>query len=428
MKISDIVYKKISEVDAMPRFDMLKKPQKATWYLQVLAWILSFPETFATKAKIIKTNMKSLKGTYIMLCNHNSFLDFRAATRGAFTRSSNYVVAIDGYINREGLLRSVGGIGKRKFISDTPIVRNIKYSLTELGEICQIYPEARYSLVGTTAILPDSLGKLVKLFKYPVVSLISHGHHLRQPVWNLNKRKVRTRTDMTQIIDKDEILSISVDEINQRINKAFQYDDYKYQLDNKIKINYKDRAKNLHKVLYICPNCLTEFKMASNGNRIWCEHCNEVHEMDEYGQLHNPNDNTRFPHIPDWYEWEREQVRTEILEGRYHVEMEVNVDSLPNSTGYYRLGVGILKHGTNGFDLKLNQEGEKLHVKKHVLENYSLHIEFDYFGRGDGISFSTVNDTYYLYPVDQSYAVTKFHFAVEELYKIENEKRQKQSN
>ncbi len=423
MKISDIVYKKISEVDEMPRFDMLKKPVKATWYLQVLAWILSFPETFATRAKITKINMKGLKGPYIMLCNHNSFLDFKVATRAAFPRSSNYVVAIDGFINREGLLRSVGGIGKRKFISDTPIVRNIKYSLSELGEICQIYPEARYSLVGIKEIVPESLAKLIKMLKYPVATLISHGHHLRQPVWNLNKRKVRTKTELTQIIDQEEIQILSVEEINNRIQKAFEYDDYSYQLEDKVKITYKDRAKNLHKVLYMCPNCNTEFEMNSDGNRIWCEHCHETHEMDEYGQLHNLKGETKFTHIPDWYKWIREQVKQEILSGNYGAEMEVDVDSLPNSTGYYRLGRGILKHDKNGFELKVVQKEETLHVKKHALENYSLHVEFDYFGRGDGISFSTFNDTYYIYPVDQKYSVTKFHFAVEELFKIENESR-----
>ena len=50
-------------------------------------------------------------------------------------------------------------------------------------------------------------------------------------------------------------------------------------------------------------------------------------------------------------------------------------------------------------------------------------MEYDYFGKGNGISFSTAIDTYYLFPVDQTYSVTKFHFAVEELYKIEKDKK-----
>jgi 1-acyl-sn-glycerol-3-phosphate acyltransferase len=131
--------------------------------------------------------MKNLKGPYVLLCNHNSFFDFKVATRAMFPRRANYVVAIDGFINREWLLRNIGCIGKRKFISDPNIVKQLRYSLETNKSIAVIYPEARYSLIGTTAIIPDSLGKLLKKFKYPVVTLISHGHHLHQPVWNLSK-------------------------------------------------------------------------------------------------------------------------------------------------------------------------------------------------------------------------------------------------
>jgi hypothetical protein len=58
-------------------------------------------------------------------------------------------------------------------------------------------------------------------------------------------------------------------------------------------------------------------------------------------------------------------------------------------------------------------------LEKTVLANYGVHIEYDYFGKGDCVSFSTLNDSYYIYPKNQDYSVTKFHLAVEELYKLE---------
>lgn len=418
MKIKDIVYKSIQEVNEMPRFDLLEKPKKAKWYLQLLAWILSFPETYFVKAKINKVNMEGLKGPYIMLCNHNSFLDFKVATRAVFPRSSNYVVAIDGFINRENLLRNVGAIGKRKFVSETMVVKNIKYSLSNLKQICQLYPEARYSLIGTTSQLPSSLGKLIKYLNHPLVTLISHGHHLRQPVWNLHKRRVKTSTTMTYLLTKEEIKALSVDEINQRIVSAFQYDDYAYQVKKRIKIKYKNRAKGLHLILYKCPHCQNEFKMESDHNHLWCSHCHNVYEMDIYGQLSNQEGKTIFNHIPDWYEWQRQQVIMELTNHSYNLDIDVYVDSLPNSSGYYRLGKGRLRHNYDGFHLSLKQDDASLEIVKHPLENYGLHVEYNYFGKGHCISFSSVNDTYYIYPVDQSVSVTKIHFAVEELYKI----------
>ncbi|XFA99491.1 1-acyl-sn-glycerol-3-phosphate acyltransferase [Candidatus Izemoplasma sp. B36] len=418
MKISDIVYEHIDKVRVMERFDMVSMPKKATWYLQLLAWILALPETYMVKAKIIKKNVKGLKGPYILLCNHNSFLDFKVATRAVFPRKSTYIVAVDGFINREGLMRNVGCFMKRKFVSDIKLVKQIKHSLEINQTVCQIYPEARYSLVGTQSMLPSSLGKLIKLMKYPVVTLIGNGHHLRQPFWNLKKRKVKTKAYMTQIITQDEINTISIDEINQRINEAFVYDDYKYQLDNNIKIKEKFRAEGLEKPLYMCPHCLAEFKMKTKDNRIWCENCNETYEMDELGRLSNINGETKFSHIPDWFEWERLQVRKEIIDSKYHVELDVDIDMLPNSTGYYRIGSGKLIHNKDGYHLI----GENLDIKKPVIANFGVHIEYDYFGKGDCISFSTNEDTYYIYPHNQEYSVTKFHFATEELYKLSEKK------
>ena len=419
MKITDITHKSIEEVMSMPRFDLSSMPLKPKWYLQVLAWILAIPETFIVHSKIRKHNMKGLKGPYILLCSHNSFLDFKVATRAIFPKKSTYIVAVDGFIGREGLMRKVGCFMKRKFVSDNALVRQIKHSLVELKTICQIYPEARYSLVGTTSILPDSLSKLVKMIDYPVVTLISHGHHLRQPVWNLKTRKLKTSSDMTQIITKEEMKNLSLDEIQKRINDAFIYDEYRYQLDQKISIKESFRAEGLHKPLYKCPHCNTEHKMSSKGHTLTCNACGESYEMNEYGQLNNIKGTTIFSHIPDWFEWQRKEVNKEIINDEYNVEIEVDIDMLPNSAGYYRIGKGTLTHNINGFKLT----GENLLIEKPVKANFGVHIEYDYFGRGDGISLSTKTDTFYLYPVDQNYSVTKFHLATEELYKIKTLKK-----
>jgi len=412
-------------MDQIKRFDFDRKPEKEKFFLTPLAYLLSFPDVWKRKLKINKVHMKGLKPPYLLLCTHHAFIDFKVTTAAIFPYRANYIVAIDGFIGREWLLRSVGGIGKRKFTNDTKLVKQIKYSLEKLKNIVAIYPEARYSLVGTTAILPDSLAKIVKLMKQPVVVLNMHGNYLSQPVWNLKPRKNRLAADMTQIITKDEIETISLDEVNKRINQAFIYDEYKWQFDNKIKIDDPDRAKNLHKVLYQCPHCLTEHEMASDHHMIWCNACKKSYEMDVYGKLHATDGETEFSHIPDWYEFEREQVKQQILNGTYHIEDDVRIDSLPNAKGYIDLGDGHLIHNREGFILTGQEMGEPLHLVKEPLSLYSLHIEYDYFGKGDCIDLSTLDDTYYIYFKNKKNVVTKLHFAVEEIYKLEKEKLKK---
>lgn len=408
-------------MDQIKRFDMDKKPLKEKFYLTPLAYLLSFPDVWKRKLKVNKVNMENISTPYLLLCTHHAFLDFKVTTAAIFPKRANYIVAIDGFIKREKLLRNVGGICKRKFTNDTKLFKQIKYSLETLKYIVAVYPEARYSLIGTTAILPDSLAKMCKVLKHPVVVLNMHGNYLTQPVWNLKMRKLNIAADMTQIITKDEILTLSVDEINKRIHDAFEYDEYKWQKDNKIKITESYRAEKIHKVLYQCPSCLTEHKMDSKGSEIFCTQCHKSYEMDEYGELHAKEGKTEFPHIPDWYEFEREQVKKEILSGKYYFEDEVMIESLPNSKGYIKLGKGKLIHDENGFILTGDELGKPLHLVKEPLSLYSLHIEYDYMGKGDCIDLSTLNDTYYIYPINKKNVVTKLHFAVEELYKIKKE-------
>lgn len=408
------------------RFDFDEKPRKEKFYLTPLAYLLSFPETLKRRLKIRKINMEGLKPPYILLCTHHAFIDFKVTTRAIFPYRANYVVAIDGFIGREKLLRNVGAIGKRKFTNDIKLVRQIKYGLETLKNIVAIYPEARYSLIGTNAILPESLGKMVKLFKRPVVVLNMHGNYLSQPVWNLKKRKNRIEADLTQIISQTEIANLSIEEINNRINAAFVYDEYKWQYENKVKIDFKDRAKHLNKVLYQCPSCLKEHEMYSEGNKIWCNSCSKTYSMDEYGRLKADKGITEFEHIPDWYEFIREQVRKQIEDGTYYLEDEVEIESLPNSKGYIPLGSGKFIHSLDGF--KLVGYDSELELVKDPLSLYSLHIEYDYLGKGDCFDLSTIDDTYYIYPKTKKDVVTKLHFAVEEMYKINKEKLRNKIN
>ncbi|MBE0700377.1 MAG: hypothetical protein IH571_01695 [Acholeplasmataceae bacterium] len=231
-------------------------------------------------------------------------------------------------------------------------------------------------------------------------------------------RKVPLAADMTQIITKEELAELDLVEINERIAKAFHYDEYKWQKDNDIQIKFKERAKGLHHVLYQCPRCHTEHEMDSADHRIWCLACDKTWEMGFDGQLKATEGKTEFAHIPDWYEFQREQVKKQIVAGTYRFEDEVMVESLPNADGYIPLGKGRLTHDLNGFKLEGHFNDKPFLLIKEPLSMYGAHIEYDYFGKGDCVDLSTLSDTYYIYPINQKNVVTKLHFATEEIYKI----------
>ena len=288
------------------------------------------------------------------------------------------------------------------------------------GDVIVLYPEARYSLCGTTAVLPRSLGKLCKLFKVPVVTLICHGHHINSPFWNLHNRGVApTEAEFRLLYTPEELAEKSADEINTAIVNAFQYDEYAWQKEKSIRVTYKKRAEGLEKVLYQCPACGTEYEMSSQGTKIFCKACGKYWTLTETGELEAGESETEFTHIPDWYEWERANVRREVRSGTYTTgEIPVHVDTLPNAKRFIRLGNGTLTHNANGFTVRgTDPDGDPFEMCKPVSSLYSCHIEYNYLGKyGDCVDLNTLEDTWYIYPETTSCSVTKMALATEELY------------
>jgi len=411
------------------RFDMSKPPVRTKWYLRPLTYILSAPDVFKHRTKITKTRTEGLKPPYLMLCNHNSFLDFKVLTKAIFPSRANYVVAIDGFIGREKLLRNVGCICKRKFTNDIVLVKQLKQVLKN-GDIAVVYPEARYSLCGTTAVLPESLGKLCKAMKVPVVTFICHGNHVTSPFWNLHDRGIKpTEAEMTLLFTPEELAGMSVEEINKKLVEVFQYDDYRWQKERGLRTKYKKRAEGLQKVLYQCPACKTEFRMETEGTKLRCKACGKTWVLNELNELTAEDGKTEFSHIPDWYEWERSNVRAEVEAGTYTSgELDVHVDSLPNAKGYVRLGNGKMVHDEKGFRVwGTDDQGMAFSMEIPAATQYSVHIEYEYLGKyGDCVDLNTLQDTWYVYPHGNDFAVTKMALATEELYqKIRREENKK---
>ncbi len=395
------------------RYDFARHATPMNHLLRPLTWLLSFPDVISHRAKITKVGMEGLKPPYLVLVNHNSFFDFKVVTAALYPHRYSNVVAIDGFIGREWLLRAVGCICKRKFTKDAALVRQL-VRMTKRGQIVVLYPEARYSLCGTQAILPSSLAKLVKLLRVPAVVMINHGHHLTSPFWNLKPRRVATESVMTKIVDASEIADISIDEIARRINETFHYNDFEWQKLTGRVIDEPFRAEGLHKVLYQCPHCGAEYQMDSEGAELFCNACGRRWHMSELGELSANEGETKFSHIPDWYEWERMNVRREVENGSYCFESEVEVHSLPNAKKFLHIGKAVLRHDMDGFTLT----GADYSVHQKPASTYSVHIEYEYLGKyGDCIDLNTDTDTLYAHPLCERCSVTKIALATEELYK-----------
>lgn len=285
------------------RYYNMKKPAiRQPLFIVGLIWVLSKIALFGKKYKVEKINMEDLKPPYLLLSNHMSFMDFELCAMGTWPHRVNNVVNVDGYQMRPWLMELIGAVCTNKFVNDISLVKSISRCLKK-GDILCMYPEARYSPCGTTSYLPESLTKLIRLNKVPVVVAVHHGNYLSAPFWNFRKkRKVPLHTTLTQILTAQEAATLPEEEIRNRLHSAFDYDEYRYQLENGIEIKESYRAEGLHRILYQCPHCMTESKMDSKGTELFCTECGKRWVMDEYGILSATDGKTEFSRIPDCFD------------------------------------------------------------------------------------------------------------------------------
>ena len=401
------------------RYNTAQYPIRQPWFFVYLIWLLSRLTLPKVPWKVEKINMEGLKPPYMMLSNHMYFVDFKLAAMGVGFHRVNNVVSIDGYYRRPFLMEWIGAICTRKYTMDLHLVKSIKKVLSR-GDILSMYPEARYTPCGTLNYMPESLGKLVKMNKVPVVAVVHHGNYLHSPFWNFRKkRKVPLHTTMTQILTPEQIKTMTVDEINAVLKEKLWYDEYQYQKDNGILITEPFRAEGLHKVLYQCPACGKEHEMASEGTQLYCRACGKRWNLNEDGTLSALSGETEFSHVPDWFLWERDQVEAQIAAGTYSFEDEVEVFSMPRCWKFEKLGKAKLRHTIDeGWVLEGHYNGEDYRIHRQPIQQNSLHVEYDYcyLRPEDCFDISTENDSFYCYPETRKNVITKLAFATEILH------------
>ena len=407
-----------------------RKPKKPNPLLMPIQWAGALWYMLTSGGgRITKHDCRGLKPPYLLLSNHASMVDFAMAARATFPHPANWVISIEEFVGRDWLMRSIGGIYKRKFTSDIHVVKHILSILKRRKGICIMYPEARFSLAGVNERLSDAIGKLVKIAGCPVVVMIQHGNYICSPQWGKHPyRWNRVCADLTQIVTAREAKTLTPQEIQSRIEEAFVYDDYRWQAEQHIRTCCKKRARNLHRVLYQCPACEAEFAMDSRDSQIWCGRCGARWEMDVYGRLHRLDGEDRFTHVPDWYRWQRENVRAQVRQGLYRFEDSVRVEQLVNGkVGFRYVGDMKLTQDENGFTLAgKDAKGQDFFLNRPVSTMASCHIEYDFKKKGitrpgPALDLATQTQTYFVFPLTRGAELTKLHFAAEELFDYHRE-------
>ena len=414
------------QVMALPR-PAHKKPRKPSKFLATVVRIVSGFTMKQIKFSYTTERMELVGDKpCLILMNHSSFTDMKLAYGIFYPKPFGIVTTTDGFIGILGpLMRLLGCIPTQKFVSDVSLIKDMEYMLKEKNTSVLMYPEASYSFDGTATALPRKMGVLLKKLGVPVVTVITQGAFARDPLYNmLQIRKVQVSAHVKCLFTPEEIKEKTVAELDKMLDEDFSFDNFAWQQENQVEIAEPFRADGLNRILYKCPHCGTEGEMEGRGIHLTCHHCGKQYELTTLGKLQALEGETEFDHVPDWYRWQREQVKQELLDGTYRLDRDMDIGMVVDYKAVYMVGQGHLTHTAEGF--KLTGCDGKLNYEQGPLACYSLYADYYWYELGDVICICNRDTTYCCFPKGGD-VVAKTRLAVEELYKLKKRRRTAES-
>ena len=410
------------QVLALPR-PAHKKPRKPSRFLATVVRLVSGVTMKNINFSYTQERMELVGDKpCLILMNHSSFTDMKLAYGIFYPKPFGIVTTTDGFIGILGpLMRLLGCIPTQKFVSDVTLIKDMEYMLKEKNTSVLMYPEASYSFDGTATALPRKMGVLLKKLGVPVVTVITKGAFARDPLYNmLQIRKVPVSAHVKCLFTPEEIKEKTVAELDAMLDQDFSFDNFAWQQENQIEIAEAFRADGLNRILYKCPHCGTEGEMEGKGIHLTCHHCGKKYELTTLGKLQAVEGDTEFDHVPDWYRWQREQVKQELQDGTYLLDRDVDIGMVVDYKAVYMVGQGHLTHNAEGF--KLTGCDGKLNYEQGPLACYSLYADYFWYELGDVICIGNREITYCCFPKGGD-VVAKTRLATEELYKLKKRRR-----
>lgn len=357
----------------------------------------------------------------LILMNHSCFLDMPMAHTILYPRPFNIVTTSDSFVGMGGLMawlmRRIGCIPTQKFVTDISLIKDMRYTLREKKSSVLMYPEASYSFDGRATQLPRKMGVLLKKLDVPVLMIETKGAFSRNPLYNqLQVRKgVKVSAHIRCLYTREQVQTLSVQELSDGLDAAFSFDHWAWQKENGIEIRDGFRADGLSRILWKCPHCLAEGQMNGRGEHLSCGACGKTYYLTPLGELEATDGQTAFSSVPAWNDWQRAQVRREILDGTYRLDTDVDICLMVDYKAVYRVGSGRLVHDGNGFHLT-GCDGRLDYVQppQHC---YGLYADYYWYEVGDVICIGNLDVLYYCFPKGGD-VVAKTRMATEEMYKI----------
>lgn len=355
------------------------------------------------KVKVTNRVEGKIEKPSIVLCNHGSFIDFYFAARLLRKVGPNFVSARLYFYHKllGWLLRNLGAFPKSMFATDLESTKNC-IKVLKNGWVLAMMPEARLSTVGRFEDIQETTYSFLKKSKVTVYTIKINGDYLANPKWGKGLRKGSfVEAEMDVLFTAEQIGKMTLDEIKQGVEERLYYDEFSW-LETKLDLKYRSKnlAEGLENILAVCPKCKQKYTITAKGREIFCENCGKLTEIDDRYAF---DDGFEFKNFALWYDWQKEFIKTKILESKdYKLQSEVEL-RLPSSDGKTltrSAGSGVCTLDASGLKFVGKRDGEDFQTEFSIERVYRL-----LFGAGENFEIYNGSEILYFVPKEKRSAV-----------------------
>ena len=348
-----------------------KKPwvkKRHTFFKKFLHLILLIPLKIKYRFKRDKFKIKKNK-SYIVVCNHVTTLD-PIFLNLAFNKML-YYVGSDDLFNIKYLswwLQFITGIiPKSKGRSDIQTVKTMLKVLKEGGTVA-VFPEGNRTYSGELCYISPAITKFFKKTNVPIIIYNINGGYGVDPRWANKKRKGHLAFNIKRILEPAEYKDLTDDELHNLILEELSVNDM--QSGNLFKS--KNKAENIERVLFRCPECMSINTIESQKNEFKCTKCHTTWEYNENLTITKDKELYKLPYVKDWYNEQIKYILEYDVDTRDVIFEDTNVEIYSFTSGKIKnlIGYGTIKLYKD--HLEFNTDTETINYNISDMEGVSV--------------------------------------------------------
>lgn len=383
----DLLFSRLNNYADMHKNVPLNKVRDVNGFVMSIVYYVIRAFFFLRGIRVKSVNKAGdLKGPALVLCNHGSFIDFIYAATVLRKFKPNFISARLYFYHKYlgWLMRCVGAFPKSMFTVDMENARNC-FTVLRQKKILALMPEARLSTAGRFEDIQENTYSFIKSANANIYTIKISGDYLADPKWGKGfRRGAEVEVEMDVLLTAEQAKELTLDQLKQAVVERLSYDEFEW-LKQRPHIHYRSRhmAEGLENILMTCPVCGKKHTLATKKDQISCEHCGLLTTLNNRYEF---TGGFRFENIAQWYEWQKEKLKEEIIgDEQYSLSSKVELRLPSNGKGFTRHGGwGECTLSRDGLTYEGTKDGEKVHIHFTLERIYRLLF-------GAGVNFEIYN-------------------------------------